>query len=69
MFDVGTAGEGPVGSMVEMRKVAGVTADEESWLLAGCCLPRDHGVRFPDRAAFIAGSLQAFIGDFRPKLP
>ena len=55
--------------MVEISKVAGVTADEESWLLAGCCLPGDHGVRFPDRAAFIAGSLQAFIGDFRPKLP
>jgi hypothetical protein len=31
-------------------------------------LPRDHSVRFPDSAAFVAGSFQGFIGDFRPKL-
>jgi hypothetical protein len=40
-----------------------VTAGEElasSWF----CLPRDHGVRFPDRAAFVTGSFQAFVGDF-----
>jgi len=32
------------------------------------CLPCDDGIRFPDRAAFVAGSLQAFVGDFRPNL-
>src|SRR6516162_11962494 len=38
-----------------------------TWLVAGFCLPRDHGVRFPDRAAFATGSFQAFVGDFGPK--
>jgi hypothetical protein len=38
-------------------------------LLAACfSLPRHHSVCFPDGAAFIAGSFQAFIGDFHPKL-
>lgn len=31
-------------------------------------LPRDHGVRFPDGAAFVAGSLQGFVRDFCPEL-
>jgi hypothetical protein len=48
--------------------VAGATADEEAWLLAGFCLTRNHGVRFPDCAAFVTCSFQAFVGDFRPKL-
>ena len=30
--------------------------------------PRNHSVRFPDRATFVAGSCQAFVGDFRPQL-
>jgi hypothetical protein len=30
--------------------------------------PRDHSVRFPDSAPFVAGSFQAFVGDFRPQL-
>ena len=41
---------------------------EESWLVGAFRLPRDDGVRFPDRAAFIAGSLQGFVCDLRPKL-
>lgn len=32
------------------------------------CLPCDDGVRFPDRAALVGGSIQAFFRDFRPKL-
>ena len=48
--------------------VAGVSAGEESWLVSAFRLPRDDGVRFPDRAAFIAGSFQAFVCDLRPKL-
>jgi hypothetical protein len=36
-----------------------------SALIAG---PRDHSVRFPNSAAFVAGSLQGIVGDFRPKL-
>jgi hypothetical protein len=31
-------------------------------------LLRDHSVRFPDSAAFVGGSVQGFIGNFRPKL-
>jgi len=31
-------------------------------------LPRDHSVRFSDSAAFVAGSFQGFVGDFRPEL-
>jgi hypothetical protein len=31
-------------------------------------LPRDYSVRFSDSSAFIASSLQRFVGDFRPKL-
>jgi hypothetical protein len=31
-------------------------------------LPSNHGVRFPDGATLVAGSIQTFIGDFRPKL-
>jgi hypothetical protein len=41
---------------------------KESWLVGAFRLPRDDGVRFPDRAAFIAGSFQAFVCDLRPKL-
>ena len=41
---------------------------EESWLVGAFRLPRDDGVRFPDRAAFIAGSFQAFVCDLCPKL-
>jgi len=37
-------------------------------LVAGFRTPRDHSVRFPDSAAFVAGSFQAFVGDFRPEL-
>jgi len=48
--------------------VAGVTGGEESWLVGVFRLPRDDGVRFPDRAAFIGGSFQAFVCDLRPKL-
>jgi hypothetical protein len=36
--------------------------------LAGVRLPRDHSVRFPDSAAFVASSFQGFVGDFRPEL-
>ena len=35
--------------------------------LAACELSRDHSVRFPDRAAFVTGVFQAFVGDLRPK--
>ncbi len=50
-------------------KGVGVTAGEEPWLVrAVFCVPRDHGVRFPDRAAFVASSFEAFVGDFCPKL-
>ena len=34
---------------------------------AGLLLPCYHRVRFPDSAAFVAGSLQTFVGDFRPE--
>ena len=37
-------------------------------LVAGFRTPRDNSVRFSDSAAFIAGSFQAFVGDFRPEL-
>jgi hypothetical protein len=30
-------------------------------------LSGDHGVRFPNGAAFVAGSFQGFVGDFRPE--
>ena len=40
----------------------------DSCWLAGFCLPGDHSICFPDGAAFIAGSFQTFIGDFRPEL-
>ena len=33
----------------------------------GFLLPCDHRVRFPDSAAFVAGSLQTLVGDFRPE--
>jgi hypothetical protein len=46
--------------------VAGVTAGEESWLVGAFRLPRDDGVRFPGRAAFIIGSFQAFVCDLHP---
>jgi hypothetical protein len=36
--------------------------------MAGLRLPRDHGVRLPNCATFIARSFQGFIGDFRPQL-
>lgn len=36
-------------------------------LVAGFRLSPDHSVRFPDSAAFVAGSFQAFVGDFRPE--
>ena len=36
--------------------------------MAGFSLPRDHGVGFTDSTTFVAVSLQAFVGDFRPKL-
>jgi hypothetical protein len=45
-----------------------VTAGEESGLVAGFYLPRDYRIRLPYGPAFVAGSIQAFIGDFRPKL-
>ena len=46
-------------------KGVGVTVGEGPWLVS-CRLPaaRDHGVPSPDRAAFVAGSLEAFVGDF-----
>jgi hypothetical protein len=31
-------------------------------------LSRDHGIRFPNAAAFVAGSFQAFVGNFSPEL-
>jgi len=37
-------------------------------VLAVFCLPRDHGVCFSDHATFVAGSFEAFVGDFCPKL-
>lgn len=37
-------------------------------LVAGFRLPRDYGVRLPDSAAFVAGSPQGFVGNFRPEL-
>jgi len=45
-----------------------LTAGEESRLVVPFRLPGDDGVRFPDRAAFIAGSFQTFVCDLRPKL-
>jgi len=36
-------------------------------VLAAVRLSRDDGVRFPDSAAFITGSFQARVGDFRPE--
>jgi len=33
----------------------------------GILLPCDHRVGFPDSAAFVAGSFQAFVGDFCPE--
>jgi len=36
--------------------------------LARLCLSGDHRVCFPDSAALIARSFQAFIGNFRPEL-
>ena len=38
-----------------------------STLIPGRRPPRDHGVGFPDGAAFVAGSFQGFVGDFRPE--
>jgi len=37
-------------------------------LLTGFGPPRNHSVRFPNSAAFVAGSFQAFVGDFCPEL-
>jgi len=37
-------------------------------VLAVFCLPRDHGVCFSDHATFVAGSFEAFVGNFCPKL-
>jgi hypothetical protein len=34
----------------------------------GFLLPCDHRVGFTDSAAFVAGSLQTFVGDFCPKV-
>jgi hypothetical protein len=39
-----------------------------SALIAGLGLPRDYSVRFPNGAAFVAGSLSGVVGDFRPEL-
>ena len=50
------------------REGGGSERRRGTWLVAGFCLPRDHGFRFPDRATFVAGSFQAFVGEFRPKL-
>jgi hypothetical protein len=50
------------------RRVVGVSRRRGSWLVAGVGLPRDNSVRFPDRSGFVAGSFQAFVGDFGPKL-
>jgi hypothetical protein len=36
--------------------------------LAGLCPSSNHSVRFPDGATLVAGSFQAFIGNFRPEL-
>jgi len=52
----------------ENINLTGDYTGEESWLVGAFRLPRDDGVRFPDRAAFIAGSFQAFVCDLRPKL-
>jgi len=37
-------------------------------LLAGFCLSAHYSIRFPNGATLIAGSFQAFIGNFRPEL-
>jgi hypothetical protein len=47
---------------------AGTTAGELPGLETGFHLPSDYDIRFPDRAAFVACSFQAFIGNFRPEL-
>jgi hypothetical protein len=52
----------------ENINLTGGYTGEDSWLVGAFRLPRDDGVRFPDRAAFIAGSFQAFVCDLRPKL-
>ena len=50
------------------HQVTGAPSTRFAPLVAGFRLPRDHSVRFPDSAAFVASSFQAFVGDFRPEL-
>ena len=56
---MGTAMERP--HVVRHKKAKFLTTE------AGFLLPRDHRVRFPDSATFVAGSLQTLVGDFRPR--
>jgi hypothetical protein len=51
-----------------MKSIAASPISPDTPLLTGFGPPRDHSVRFPDSAAFVAGSFQAFVGDFCPEL-
>ena len=51
-------------SAVHRLQLAPHEATQSGWF----GLPRDHSVRFPDSAGFVASVFQAFVGDFRPKL-
>ena len=57
-----------VQQLTPANRVVEVIAGEEAWLLAVFRLPRDDGVRFPNRAAVVAGSLQTVVCDLCPKL-
>jgi len=63
-FIIGRAFRRPVGSCVLIELLNARFAP----LVAGFRLPRDHSIGFPDRAAFVASSLQAFVGDLCPEL-
>ena len=54
--------------LITRGRVAGVNRRRGTRIVAGFCLPRDHGVRFPDCAAFVTSSFQAFVG-VSPKAP
>ena len=55
------------GKLITRGRVAGVNRRRGTRIVAGFCLPRDHGVRFPDRAPFVTRSFQHSLA-FRPRL-
>jgi hypothetical protein len=50
--------------LITRGRVAGVNRRRGTRIVAGFCLPRDHGVRFPDRAAFVPGIRWRFAQGF-----